>query len=147
MQYLWIQQEVDEGRIGVSKIPGTDNVADLMTKSLKREDNHKYLKDLGIHIQTGRSEYSLKLQRIVKSDFWAEGNEYKRMHLKSRNCLFTPLKIPGPPKLADDVGDLRVTTGMYKSGKDFVIRDLWKTAENPHRRIEEFTGETVFLEM
>ena len=69
------------------------------------------------------------------------------MHLKPRNCLFTPLKIPGGPKFADGVGDLRVTTGKYKSGKDFVKRDLWKTAQNPHRRIEEFTGETVFLEM
>ena len=36
---LWLQKEVREGNVEVSKIPGTRNPADLMTKALKEVED------------------------------------------------------------------------------------------------------------
>ena len=40
---MWIQQAVEEGRIEFAKVLGTEKVADLMTKSLKKDDMIKNL--------------------------------------------------------------------------------------------------------
>ena len=85
VQYLWIQQEVDEGRICLEKVLGTDNPADLMTKSLKKEDMTKIMNKLGIEVRHGRSEHSLKLQQMTSSDFLLKGTAALRRRYFSMN--------------------------------------------------------------
>lgn len=46
-QWLWIQQAAREGRIQVTKIPGAENPADLMTKPLGSDAIDRYMKKLG----------------------------------------------------------------------------------------------------
>ena len=38
IRYLWLQQEVREGKLKVRKVPGIENPADLMTKVLHRKE-------------------------------------------------------------------------------------------------------------
>ena len=59
--------------------------------------------------------------------------------------MFTPMKVVGGPSSASEVGDIRITMGSTKSGRTFVIKDHWKELDEPHRRVEEFTGETWFI--
>ena len=48
---LWIQKEVADGRITCLKIPGHENPADLMTKSLGMSDISSRLDCLGIKLE------------------------------------------------------------------------------------------------
>ena len=48
---LWLQKEVREGRVEVTKIPGTSNPADLMTKILGVADIAERLQSMNIRMQ------------------------------------------------------------------------------------------------
>ena len=48
---LWLQKEVREGKLEVSKIPGTQNPADLLTKVLGKEDIDARLWWMNIRIE------------------------------------------------------------------------------------------------
>ena len=54
------------------------------------------------------------------------------------------MKVAKGPTDSHEVGNIRVTSGRTVSGKDFIIRDMWKESVNPHRKVEAFVGETVF---
>ena len=45
---LWLQKEVNDGKVIVSKIPGTENPADLMTKILGISDINERLKAMNL---------------------------------------------------------------------------------------------------
>ena len=45
--HLWIQNAVKDGRIKVSKVLGTENVADLMTKYLDANNIRRYMATMG----------------------------------------------------------------------------------------------------
>ena len=45
---LWLQKEVSEGRVEVSKVLGTENPADLMTKVLAMGEIRERLKGMGM---------------------------------------------------------------------------------------------------
>ena len=47
---LWLQKEVGEGKVVVSKLLGTENPADLMTKVLGIKDIEERLRGMGIRI-------------------------------------------------------------------------------------------------
>ena len=49
-QWLWVQQEVREGRLRILKVPGATNPADLMTKPLAAGTIATHLKNLGYHL-------------------------------------------------------------------------------------------------
>ena len=51
---LWLQKEVWDGRVEVSKIPGDQNPADLMTKILGTSDIDNRLKGMNIRADRGR---------------------------------------------------------------------------------------------
>ena len=51
---LWLQKEVRDGRVEVSKIPGDQNPADLMTKILGTSDIDNRLKGMNIRADRGR---------------------------------------------------------------------------------------------
>ena len=48
---LWLQKEVADGLLEVSKIPGESNPADLMTKVLKMEVTRQHLGEMGIEMR------------------------------------------------------------------------------------------------
>ena len=48
---LWLQKEVREGRVEVSKIPGEENPADLMTKILGVKEIESRLKGMSIRME------------------------------------------------------------------------------------------------
>ena len=47
---LWLQKEVREGRVEISKIPGEENPADLMTKILSVGDIKERLRGIGLRM-------------------------------------------------------------------------------------------------
>ena len=147
VQYLWLQQEIEHGRLCIDKVLGTENIADLMTKSLSKIDMTKILNKMGITFMGGRAEHSLKLQGVQYSDCWMNGSAWTRRHFKYRNCLFTPMKVAQCPKYAKDVGELRVTKGVTQDGKEFIRRDLGIKLPNQHERVEAFTGTTEFVKL
>ena len=53
---LWIQQRVRSGEIQVSKIAGTENPSDMMTKGLDSTSISKYMQELGMVLAKGRHE-------------------------------------------------------------------------------------------
>ena len=50
---LWIQKEVREGKLEVSKIGGDENPADLMTKLLSLEEIEVRLRGMNIRLERG----------------------------------------------------------------------------------------------
>ena len=45
---LWLQKEVNDGKVIVSKVAGTENPADLMTKILNISDIDERLKSMSL---------------------------------------------------------------------------------------------------
>ena len=54
-QYLWIQERVNNNDFGLSKIPGSANPADLMTKHLDSGTMRRHMAALGLEVRDGRS--------------------------------------------------------------------------------------------
>ena len=53
---LWVQQRVRNGEIQVSKILGTENPSDMMTKGLDNVSIKKFMSELGMVLAQGRHE-------------------------------------------------------------------------------------------
>ena len=64
VQYLWIQKEVKEERIGIKKVRTDLNPADVMTKDLKAETVEFHLKALGLWRGNKRAESALRCDQI-----------------------------------------------------------------------------------
>ncbi len=58
---LWIQEKSETEELRYRKVKGTENPADILTKSLPSTTIHKYLQEVGIDTRTGRAESSLEL--------------------------------------------------------------------------------------
>ena len=54
-QSLWIQQAVRKKQLGLLKVKGTENPADLMTKYLDQATMYKMNELMGLEVRTGRS--------------------------------------------------------------------------------------------
>ena len=61
---LWIQQTAAEKRLAYSKVLGTVNPADLMTKYLSAEVNSQHCARLGVRFTTGRADSAPTLSHI-----------------------------------------------------------------------------------
>ena len=58
---LWIQEKQSTGELLYSKVGGTENPADLMTKSLTEGVIHQHMQRLGQEWCEGRAAASLEL--------------------------------------------------------------------------------------
>ena len=47
---LWLQKEVGEGKVVVSKVLGTENPADLMTKILGKQEIQERIEGMGMRV-------------------------------------------------------------------------------------------------
>ena len=150
VQYLWIQEKISNKELEVQKIGTHDNPADIATKNLKAEILNRHIANIGgafpiAQTSTALTINALEAGKVVK-DAWhrAEG-QIVRMHRKPREALFTPMKVAGGPLSAGEIFGRRLTIGRFMSGKAFILEDNWKTAAEPHRRLEEpWTGTTLF---
>ena len=52
---LWVQERVRTGDVGLYKVPGAVNAADVLTKHLARDTCDRHLACLGLHRQAGRA--------------------------------------------------------------------------------------------
>ena len=55
VHYLWVQERVRAGDISLTKVKGTENPADLLTKHLSAPDMLKYMNKFGLHYRAGRA--------------------------------------------------------------------------------------------
>jgi len=62
VQYLWIQTEVNEGRLKVSKVATSSNPADLLTKALGSKSIQKHLQAIEVTVDTTRANKAPMLQ-------------------------------------------------------------------------------------
>ena len=61
VQYLWIQEEIAEGRLKLVKVNTKENPADLLTKALPRDTIYKHLHALDIDLSTTRAREAPEL--------------------------------------------------------------------------------------
>ena len=148
VQYVWVQEKVHKNEISVQKIGTKYNPADMLTKGLKRELLDEHVSFVGGHVCGSRDKSALTLNAVGQSDKWELRNDavLVRAHAKPRECLFTPMKVAGGPKVGNKIGRTRVTFGQFEDGEKFTMRDDWKKSDEPHRRLRSaWTGYTVFL--
>ena len=65
VQYLWIQERVQEGHLGLAKVQGKKNPADMMTKAVGSETMQQHLKFMNFRNAVGRAEKASKLLNSV----------------------------------------------------------------------------------
>ena len=73
--YLWLQEKVEKGEIGVLKIGGKWNWADVMTKYVDGARLWEFLARMGWKVEGGRSELTPEVARDVKVREWRGGVE------------------------------------------------------------------------
>ena len=61
-QELWIQERVARGDISIKKVPGEENLSDILTKHVDRKTLDKHLEGIGLMRRTGRHELSPSIQ-------------------------------------------------------------------------------------
>ena len=55
VRYLWVQDQVKSERLGLKKVAGADNPADIATKHLNADIMRKHLESLGVRVGGGRA--------------------------------------------------------------------------------------------
>ena len=147
-RYLWIQESVNNKDIAVRKVGTKENPADMLTKGLKREPLNEHVKNVGGYTTSVKAKSALSLGTVQHSDSWEakDGRLFVRRHNKWRECLFTPMKVAGGPKAAEELQGYRCTIGRFRSGQSFKIVDNWKTPKAPHQRLQEaWSAHTIFV--
>ena len=67
VQYLWIQERVREGQLGLSKVTGKNNPADMMTKAVGTETLQQHLNFMKFASLAGRAEKASHLFPLMFS--------------------------------------------------------------------------------
>ena len=63
---LWIQEQELRKHLSLNKVPGVDNIADLMTKNVPREILERHTKGLHGEFVDGRAEKAVQLHLLAK---------------------------------------------------------------------------------
>jgi hypothetical protein len=67
VQYLWIQDVVRSGQLGLDKVPGADNPADLLTKHVDARTMAKHTWLLGFEVLSDRAESAPTLNMLLQN--------------------------------------------------------------------------------
>ena len=67
-QALWLQQELRRKRLGLQKVPGSDNPSDLMTKHVDFKVLEGHLQVLGLKSESGRAELAPQVVQEVHDE-------------------------------------------------------------------------------
>ena len=149
-QYLWVQEKVANKELTVEKVSTHENPADLLTKYVKAELIEKHIEYLRGRLEAQRADTALRVNGLVVKDQWLErgttgGGRWVRSHNTPRVCLFTPMRVARGPGHGREVGDLRVTYGVFDDGEKFYFEDLWEKIPEPNLRLaRHWTGITTF---
>ena len=65
---LWIQERVEEGELGIGKVDGEWNPADMMTKGLPEAKMHRFMKMTNQEVTKGRAKEALALKTPGKKE-------------------------------------------------------------------------------
>ena len=167
---LWLQGQLARERAPLTKVLGTKNGADLMTKNVEGPLLIEHCKRLMLEARDGRATKAAELQSCLhgvraerahdkmvaacerysdgnRNDHWnsrgAEG-KWTRVHSTPRRSLFTPCRVPRGPARPDLLDEHRTTEGTYADGSKFRIIDSWRQGGRAHRVLEQpWTGVTV----
>ena len=152
VQYLWIQDRVRGGGLGLSKVPGKENPADLLTKHLSAEEIFRHSEALGYSVLSSRADAAPQLQSVTapseSPDEWVvKGNMVVREHVSPRLTLFTPRRVAGAPPARALTG-LRITVGTYVDDNEpFNIVDTWTARSTAHAELpRRWIGRTMFVQ-
>ena len=63
MADLWVQDRLRTKDFTLSKVAGTDNPADMLTKYVERNLIDKHVKFAGMRLETGRAESAPTIER------------------------------------------------------------------------------------
>ena len=84
VQYLWIQERIACKDLKVKKVDGKENISDILTKHLRREDIDKIMDAMSMELSSGRAEISLKIGQVGESpsrsgdlDYWVSTQKEK----------------------------------------------------------------------
>ena len=151
VRYLWLQDAIKQEQLGMEKVHGLENPADLFTKNLAAPLMQKHLKNIGMQTDVGRHEAAPELAAIneVKEDEWYEDDEIiERAHQKPRIELFTPRRVAGAPPCRS-LAAIRITNGRYvDTGETFERVDQWTTRSTAHMQMRaRWTGTTRFMKL
>ena len=53
---LWVQDRIRKGDFALTKIPGNDNPADMLTKHISRDIMKKHMESIGVMSESGRAD-------------------------------------------------------------------------------------------
>ena len=159
VRYLWLQDQVRTGQVSLTKVKGTENPADLVTKHVTHQLAKKYLEELGASTSKGRAKTAPVLAKLgipggikdratrKKADRWLhEECRSTRVHHMPRTCLFTPCRVNGAPPI-ETLQSLRITEGKYvDDGEVFRRTDEWKNKTVAHLDMGRlWVGSTRFM--
>ena len=63
---LWVQDLLKSGDFALRKTPGSENIADMMTKYLARPDLSKHIAAMHIYVEQGRADLAPKIAEDAK---------------------------------------------------------------------------------
>jgi hypothetical protein len=163
---LWLQEQCARKMLPVSKVPGEDNIADLMTKHLGAAKIKNNVDMMSMKFEDGRAAKAAQLHAVGEGlalwdvmsdrfvdrrggDFWKSRGEegvWHRVHAKPRRSLFTPYKVAKGPASYDKLNVIRFTKGVTQSGQKFEFHDYWQKSQDAHRILDEpWIGCTTFV--
>ncbi len=145
VQYLWLQERVQNQELEIEKIGTKENPADLMTKYLKNDVIMGHLKRLRYKTKIDRANTAPELNRIDRVDRWNKEDErWIRIHDKPRQHKFLPGKCAGGPEEKEIEGYMRMTIGRYQEGDVFITKDEGHDDKDNDRTSRPWTGYTIF---
>ena len=149
VHWLWLQERIKNGDIAASKVKGTENPADLMTKHLSGPEINQYLVDMDFEKTEGRADKSLTLNNVAHdngADYWTTDSQCVIVHHQTaRRNLCDPFQCAGAPRLGT-LTSTRVTHGMYDDGTEFTHQDNWTCKSTKRLDMGKWwTGRTVFV--
>ncbi len=153
VQYLWVQERLRKGDVGIMKVDGKYNPADLMTKHLNCWDLQRHLEAMGISTSTTRAAIAPRLASVrsrAEDDtgewqFETNGQVIKN-HARPRKCLFTPVRVRGAPPVKA-LTATRITRGRFcDTAEEFTRCDNWTSRATAHLCMRRhWVGTTTFL--
>ena len=154
----------------MTKIPGEENAADLMTKHLAIATILRHMKKLNLEHIGGRSDAEAKLHLVMETqtlvrttgrlsqvvepalrkstgDYWAERGEHGRWardHVEPRTKRFDPGRAPRGPGRKTRLCATRRTQGTFNDGESFDTSDEWQL-ENDNQERSPLTGKKILI--
>ena len=90
VQYLWIQERVRSGELGVRKVPGKQNPADLLTKHLPASEMQAHCDAISLELLDNRADSAPQLASLQCENLGNDADWWERSSPRSRESTFEP---------------------------------------------------------